>query len=376
MPLTTVEISKTALKHNIHQLKAILPPEFTFIAVIKANAYGHEMSGVAEAIKDEVSYMAVSTVEDGLALRESGIDHNLLIMGNVDYENKTLLQEAVENELELSVFNLEMLNALQVAAAETNRTARIHIKVDTGMRRFGVLEAEALEFIEAASKTPAITIQGLFSHLGMADEASDYTAVQESRFRALQNQLSERGISIPLHHLYNSPGSMRENLLGNACRIGISLYGLFPSRYCRAQMEARIPEFSLRPVLTWKTRIVQVNRVPGGSPVSYGGIYRTKGEETLAILPTGHFDGYDRGLSNKADVLVRGKRCPVAGRVCMNQTVINVSGVPGARVGDEVVLLGKAGEEQITAEELAEKIDTVVYEIVTRINPSLHRVFT
>lgn len=375
MPLTTVEISKTALKHNIHQLKAILPPEFTFIAVIKANAYGHEMSGVAEAIKDEVTYMAVSTVEDGLALRESGIHHNLLIMGNVDYRDKSLLLEAVEKELELSVFNFEMLNALQVAATETNRTARIHIKVDTGMRRFGVLESHALDFIEAAHKTPAITIQGVFSHLGMADEESGYTAVQESRFRALQDQLSARSISIPLHHLYNSPGSMRENLLGNACRIGISLYGLYPSSYCRAQMEKRIPEFSLRPVLTWKTRIVQVNRVPGGSPVSYGGIYRTKREETLAILPTGHFDGYDRGLSNKADVLVRGKRCPVAGRVCMNQAVVNVSGVPGARVGDEVVLLGKGGEEEITAEELAEKIDTVVYEIVTRINPSLPRVF-
>ena len=116
--------------------------------------------------------------------------------------------------------------------------------------------------------------------------------------------------------------------------------------------------------------------MPEGSLVSYGGTYRTKGEETLAILPIGHFDGYDRGLSNKADVLVRGKRCPVAGRVCMNQTVINVSGVSGARVGDEVVLLGKGGEEEITAEELADKIDTVVYEIVTRINPSLHRVFT
>ena len=156
MPLTTVEISTKALKHNIHQLKAILPPEFTLIAVIKANAYGHEMSGVAEAIKDEVRYMAVSTVEDGLTLRESGINHNLLIMGNVDYEDKSLLLEAVEKELELSVFNLEMLNALQVAAAETNRTARIHIKVDTGMRRFGVLESEALEFIEAARKMPAI----------------------------------------------------------------------------------------------------------------------------------------------------------------------------------------------------------------------------
>ncbi|MDE0300763.1 MAG: alanine racemase [Candidatus Poribacteria bacterium] len=375
MPLTTVEISKSALKHNIEQLKAILPPDFTLIAVIKANAYGHEMTGVAEAIKDGVSYMAVSTVEDGLALRESGIDRKLLIMGNVDYRDKSLLLEAVEKELELSVFNLEMLNALQVAAAETNRTARIHIKVDTGMRRFGVLESEALEFIEAARNTPAITIQGLFSHLGMADEESGYTEVQESRFRSLLNQLSERGISIPLHHLYNSPGSMRENLLGNACRIGISLYGLYPSNYCRAQMEARIPEFSLRPVLSWKTRIVQVNRVPEGSPVSYGGIYRTKREETLAILPTGHFDGYDRGLSNKADVLVRGKRCPVAGRVCMNQTVLNVSGVPGACVGDEVVLLGKGGEEEITAEELADKIDTVVYEIVTRINPSLPRVF-
>ena len=141
-------------------------------------------------------------------------------------------------------------------------------------------------------------------------------------------------------------------------------------------METRVPEFSLRPALTWKTRIVQVKRVPEGSLVSYGGTYRTKREETLAILPIGHFDGYDRGLSNKADVLIRGIRCPVVGRVCMNQTVVNVSGVPDARLGDNVVLLGQAGEERITAEELSEKVDTVVYEIVTRINPLLPRVFT
>ena len=376
MPLTTVEISKEALKHNVQQLKTILPPEFTLIAVIKANAYGHGMLGVAEAIKDEGPYMAVSTIEDGLALRKNGINQKLLIMGNADFRDKSLLPEAVEEELELSVFNLEMLNALQVAAAETNRAARIHMKVDTGMRRFGVLDTDALEFIEAASKSPGIAIQGLFSHLGMADEESGFTEVQESRFKALQNQLSERGISIPLHHLYNSAGSMRENLLGNACRIGISLYGLFPSRYCRAKMENRHPEFSLQPALTWKTRIVQVKRVPEGSLVSYGGAYRTRREETLAILPIGHFDGYDRGLSNKADVLIRGKRCPVVGRVCMNQTVVNVSGVPEAHVGDDAVLLGQSGEERITAEELAEKIDTVVYEIVTRINPLLPRVFT
>ena len=137
----------------------------------------------------------------------------------------------------------------------------------------------------------------------------------------------------------------------------------------------RVPEFSLQPVLAWKTRVVQVKRVPGGSLVSYGGTYRTEGEETLAILPIGHFDGYDRGFSNKADVLIRGKRCPVVGRVCMNQTVVNVSGVPEARVGDDVVLLGEAGEEEISAEELAEKIDTVVYEVVTRINPLLPRVY-
>ncbi len=376
MPLTTVEVSKKALKHNLDQLKAILPRGFTLIAVIKASAYGHEMYGVAETIKEHVAYMAVSTIEDGLALRKSGINQKLLIMGNVDCTDETLLKEALEKELELSVYNQEMLRALQIAAAETNRTARIHIKVDTGMRRFGVLETEALGFIETAHKTPAITIQGLFSHLGMADEESGFTDVQEARFRTLQEQLSERGISIPLHHLYNSAGSMRENLLGNACRIGISLYGLYPSHYCRLQMETRVPEFSLQPVLTWKTRIVQVNRVPKGSLVSYGGIYRTEREETLAILPIGHFDGYDRGFSNKNDVLIRGKRCPVVGRVCMNQTVVNVSGVPGAQVGDEVVLLGRAGEEQITAEELAEKIDTVVYEIVTRINPLLPRVFT
>ena len=376
MPLTTVEVSKKALKHNLDQLKAILPRGFTLIAVIKASAYGHEMSGVAEAIKEHVAYMAVATIEDGLTLRKSGINQKLLIMGNVDCTDETLLKEALEKELELSVYNQEMLRALQVSAAETDHSARIHIKVDTGMRRFGVLETEALGFIEKAHKTPAITIQGLFSHLGMADEESGFTDVQEARFRTLQDQLSERGISIPLHHLYNSAGSMRENLIGNACRIGISLYGLFPSSYCRTQMETRVPEFSLQPVLTWKTRIVQVNRVPKGSLVSYGGIYRTEREETLAILPIGHFDGYDRGFSNKADVLIRGKRCPVVGRVCMNQTVVNVSGVPGAQVGDEVLLLGKAGEEQITAEELAEKIDTVVYEIVTRINPLLPRVFT
>lgn len=375
MPLTRVEISKKALKHNLDQLKAILPPGFTLIAVIKANAYGHGMSGVAEVIKDRVAYMAVSTIEDGLALRGNGINQKLLIMGNWDCRNETLLKEAVEKEFELSIYNLEMLNALQATAAEMNRTARIHIKVDTGMRRFGVLESEALEFFEATRKTPAIIVQGVFSHLGTADEESGFTDTQESRFRTLLNRLSERGSSIPLRHLYNSAGSMRENLLGNACRIGILLYGLYPSGYCRQQMEVRVPEFSLQPVLAWKTRVMQVKRVPEGSLVSYGGIYRTKGDETLAILPIGHFDGYDRGLSNKADVLVRGKRCPVAGRVCMNQTVINVSGVPGARVGDEVVLLGKAGEEEITAEELAEKIDTVVYEIVTRINPLLPRVY-
>ncbi len=375
MPLTRVEVSKKALKHNLDQFKAILPPEFTLIAVIKANAYGHGMSGVAEAIKSEVAYMAVSTVEDGLALRKNGINQKLLIMGNVDCGDETLLKEAVEKELELSVYNLEMLNPLQAAAAETNRIARIHVKVDTGMRRFGVLESEALEFIEAARKTPAITIQGIFSHLGMADEASGFTDEQESRFRTLLDRLRERGISIPLHHLYNSAGSMRENLLGNACRIGISLYGLYPSGYCRAQMETRVPEFALQPALTWKTRVVQVKRAPEGSLVSYGGTYRTKGDETLAVLPIGHYDGYDRGFSNKADVLIRGKRCPVVGRVCMNQTVVNVSGVPEARVGDDAVLLGQSGEERITAEELAEKIDTVVYEIVTRINPLLPRVY-
>ena len=375
MPLTTVEISKNALTHNLDQLKAILPPEFTLIAVIKANAYGHGMSGVADAISSMVAYMAVSSIGEGLELRGNGINQKLLIMGNVDFRDEALLKEALGKELELSVFNLEMLGAIQAVAAETNRTARIHIKVDTGMRRFGVLESEALKFIEVARKTSAITVQGLFSHLGMADEKSGITEVQESRFSALQNQLSERGISIPLHHLYNSAGSMRENLLGNACRVGISLYGLYPSSYCRTQMEMRNPEFSLQPALTWKTRIVQVKRVPEGSLVSYGGTYRTKREETLAILPIGHFDGYDRGLSNKADVLIRGIRCPVVGRVCMNQTVVNVSGVPEARLGDDVVLLGQSGGEHITAEELSEKVDTVVYEIVTRINPSLPRVF-
>ena len=375
MPLATVEVSKKALKHNLGQLKAILPPEFTPIAVIKANAYGHGMSGVAETIKGEVAYMAISSIEEGLELRKNGINQKLLIMGNVDCGDERLLKEALEKGLELSVYNIEMLNALQAVAAETNRTAQIHIKVDTGMRRFGVLETEALGFIDLAHKTPAITIQGLFSHLGTADEESSFTEVQESRFRALQDQLSERGISIPLHHLYNSAGSMRENLLGNACRVGISLYGLYPSHYCRTQMEMCNPEFSLQPALTWETRIVQVKRVPKGSLVSYGGTYRTKREETLAVLPIGHYDGYDRGFSNNADVLIHGKRCPVVGRVCMNQTVVNVSGVPEACLGDNVVLLGKAGAERITAEELAEKIDTVVYEMVTRINPLLPRMF-
>ena len=202
MPLTTVEVSKKALKHNLDQLKAILPPGFTLIAVIKANAYGHGMSGVAEAIKGQVTYMAVSTIEDGLALRQNGINQKLLIMGNWDCRDETLLKEAVEKELELSIYNLEMLNALQATAAEMNRTARIHIKVDTGMRRFGVLESEALEFIEAARKTPAIIVQGVFSHLGTADEESGFTDEQESCFRTLQDRIRERGISIPLHHLY------------------------------------------------------------------------------------------------------------------------------------------------------------------------------
>jgi len=374
MSLTIVEVSKTALEHNLAQLKALAPPAFTLMPVIKSNAYGHGMLGVAEAIRTDVAYMVVASIEEGLELRRNGIDRKLLILGNVDCEDEGLLKEAIEKDLELSVYNTEMLYALQVAADQMNCTARIHIKVDTGMRRFGVLETQACEFVNIADKTPAIAIQGIFSHLAAADEAGSFTERQEAEFRKLLNQLKAQDISIPMEHLYNSAGSMRENLLGNACRIGISLYGLYPSMFIQKQIEARHPEFSLQAALTWKTRIVQVKQVPEGSAVSYGFTYFAEHDEILAVLPIGYDDGYDRGFSNSADVLIQGKRCPVIGRVCMNQTVVNVSDIPEVHVGDEVVLLGKAGDEYISAEELAKKIDTINYEIVTRINPLLPRV--
>ena len=374
MPLTVLEISEAALKHNLNELKSIIPADFTLMPVVKSNAYGHGMLVVAKAISSDVTYMVVASLEEGLELRKNGLEHKVLALGNVDSSNKTLLKEAVEANIEFSVYNLETLRTVGEVSTEANCIARIHIKVDTGMGRFGVLEPAASKFIDTAYRTRAIAIQGLFSHLAAADEPSDYTEQQEAKFKQLSAQLNTRDITVPIQHLYNSAGTLRGHLLGNACRIGIVLYGLYPSHYSEQLIKKRYPKFSLKPALTWKTHVLQVKQVPKGSAVSYGCTYYTQSQETHAVLPIGYSDGYVRGLSNNIDVLIHGTRCPIVGRICMNQVVVNVSGLSITSVGDEVVLLGEQDKEHITTEELAKKSDTINYEVISRINPLLPRI--
>jgi alanine racemase len=365
---TRAEIDLSALRHNLRQVRNCCAAGQGVLAVVKADAYGHGAVVVSRALEDvAVEQFAVATLEEGIELRAAGIARPILVLGGC-YAGQEA--EFMRQGLTAAVFSLPDLQRLQHFGMEDGIDFPVHLKCDTGMGRVGFLPAEIPRLIKLLREGTGVEAVGLMSHLACADETGSVeTGRQIEVFRKILGQLAAAGIQPPHIHLSNSAGLTAWELPeATLVRPGIILYGGYPSREFESQLD-------LRPVMTFSTRIAQLRMIEAGQGVSYGHTYRTQRQTRLATLPVGYADGYNRLFSNCGEVLIRGERAPVVGRVCMDWILVDVTDIENATVGDRVVLLGADDEECISAEEWAEKLDTINYEVFCRIAPRVPRYF-
>jgi alanine racemase len=372
--LKWVEIEGTAPDWNLRQLKSCSCDDgILFCAVVKSNAYGHGVSEIVSVLPS-ADWFAVNSLDEGLELRRFGIDRPVLLLGTVLLER---LHQAVAADLRLTVYNFETLEKLERVLDE-DATCRIHIKIETGTGRQGILPEDVPRFVAMASGIKGVEIEGISTHFANIEDTlnHEYAERQLHVFKGVVDAIRASGVSLKVIHTACTAATILfPETHFNMLRAGIGLYGLWPSRetFLSAQSGGiEVPH--LRPVLSWKTRIAQIKELPEGSYIGYGCTYRTSRDTLLGVLPVGYADGYDRKCGNSAHVLVRGKRAPVLGRVCMNLTMIDLTDIPEASLEDTAVLLGRSGSEAITAEMIAQWVGSINYEVVTRISPFLPRI--
>jgi len=370
MSSSQVLVSKSALIHNIRAYKRVIG-DAQLMTVVKSNAYGHGLLEVSKAIEHETNWFGVVSGQEGLELRKAGIKKPILVLSF--YQDAEIIL-AIKNNLSLSVYDLNQARKISVAVKKLNKIAKIHLKLDTGTTRLGVLLKDFPEFLKKVLKLPNLKIEGVFSHFAASEESFEFTKKQLAYFNAAVAELEVEGIKPIKHIACTAAGMVIENASADLVRLGIGLYGLWPSHLAQRKAHALHKNFELRPVLSWITKIIQVKTVAKGTFVGYGLSFQTNKQTTVAVLPVGYYDGYSRKLSNHGEVLIGGKRCKVMGRVCMNLIMVDATKVKNVKAGDSAVLIGKQGKEEITADELAEKIGTINYEVVARINPLIERI--
>jgi alanine racemase len=354
--LVELTVDLAALRHNYQQLRRRLVPGVKLMAVVKADAYGHGLVPAASTLADAgADYLGVASLEEGHALREAGIGLPILLLLGVLPEE---CERAVAFQLEVVLFRKDVAAALDAAGRSYNRKTRVHLKVDTGMGRLGLNPEEVLPFLEELRHFPHLEVVGLISHLAMADAPDRaYTLKQLRTFQDLLAAARTRGWELPLSHLANSAALAHLPETHFALvRPGIALYGSPPA-------PGREPGLDLKPVMSFRTRVLQRKRLPPGTAISYGCTYITPDWCELAVLPVGYCHGYPRLLSNRGEVLIRGQRAPIRGRVCMNLTMVEVTHLPQVAEGEPVTLLGEDGAARLTADELAAWAQTISYEI-------------
>lgn len=375
-PLNWVEINRQALVNNVRRFKAHIGAGVRLAAVVKSNAYGHGLLETARIVLDAgADWLAVNSLEEAARLRQAGVGAPIILLG---YVPVALLEAAVELDVRLTVYNCETVERLERIAQAQRTQARVHIKVETGTNRQGVRPENLLEFARLIGRSPALVLEGLSTHYANIEDVTEhhYAEYQLRNFNQACRLLEEHGIHVPIKHTACTAAAILfPQTLFNMARVGIGLYGLWPSKETKiSALQANIALNELSPVLTWKTRIAQIKTVKAGESIGYGCTDVATQDIQLAVLPVGYYDGYDRKLSSVGYVLIRGQRAPILGRVCMNMIMVDVTSIPQARVEDEVVLLGRQGDAVISAETLAAKIGTINYEVVTRINPLLPRI--
>lgn len=368
---TWVELSKSALLHNVRVLSRHAAPA-KFMAVVKANAYGHGVREVSGIVKSAADWFGVDSLDEALFLRKNGIRKPILIIG---YIPPSRIVECAKQDLSFVAYNQETLRAIKSVRAKKG-TFKVHLKIETGTTRQGLDDEALLRFAKAASRIPSVQIEGVYTHFANIEDTKDpsYAFKQLKRFRAQLDALAGIGIRPKVLHSASSAATiLYPETHFNLVRPGIAMYGHWPSPDTQAVARKKNAALQLKPVLTWKTVAAQVKSVKKGTPVSYGLTERVSRDSKLVILPIGYWDGYDRGLSSNGHVLIRGHRCKVMGRVCMNIIVVDATDVPGVTTGDEVVLIGKQKSEEIRAEDIASLIGTIQYEVLARINPLIER---
>jgi alanine racemase len=364
---TWVEIDKSDFHFNLKKIKEYLAKGTKVMAVLKANAYGHGAIALAkEAQSAGLKWIAVSSIEEGIYFREAGIKANILILGNVfPFEN---FQIAVAHCLTPTISTISGLTALEALAVKLNKKIDFHLQIDTGMGRIGALPENIYPLLQKIAQTPDVCMSGMYTHFAVADTDPIFTKMQLDVFtKIVRFARVNLGLKFITHSAHSAALFKYKRSHFDMVRPGLSLYGLNP--FGRSERFLK-----LKPVLSWKTKISFLKKVPSGFCVSYGRTFVTSKTSTIATLPVGYADGLSRLLSNRGDVLVGGKRCPIIGRITMDMTMIDVSDVKGVSLGDEVVIIGTQGAEQIKVDELAKLQDTINYEVTCNISSRVPRI--
>jgi alanine racemase len=385
--LTWCEIDPDALEHNIRALRSHVGSQTLLAPAVKSNGYGHGTLIAARAfLRGGADWLCVHQVSEARRLREAGLTCPLYVFGPITLDE---VPEIISLDLRAVVYSIAHIERYaSLASRDPTRPVRLHLKLETGNHRQGVAIEEAKELARRIIASPHLRLEGISSHFANIEDTTDHTYAD--RQWALFNQGAElvacmiddadarRGERAPplMRHVANSAATILwPDRAMSLARVGISAYGLWPStetlsvaRYTHSEV------ISLKPALTWKAQVSQVKRVGEGEKVGYGCTFTTTRPSLIAVLPVGYYEGYDRGLSNLAHVLIRGRRAPVRGRVCMNMTMVEVTDIPDVQFGDEAILLGASGREQITAEQIASWANTINYEVITRIAGHIPRV--
>lgn len=369
-----IEISRAAFEHNVATYRAIMAPKVALYVVIKANAYGHGALQIAQLCQeiDGVTGLCVFVLSDALMLRQRGITKPILVFGHIDAS----LEDAISQEIHLTVFTQAFLEKINRVAERVGKKALIHLKVDTGLSRAGFFPHDAIQVLNliATNHFSHIALHGIYSHFAESDAQDlQFTTDQQAAFQKVIDHLVQLPLEPVAIHLSNSTGVLRiPSAHYTAVRSGGGMWGIAKSDRIKAEVRARYPDFDLKPIMTWKSRLMSLKWVPEGSLVSYGCTYKTTRKTRLACIPVGYFDGYPRQLSNKAVVIIDGQIAPIRGRICMNVIIADITDIPTASYESDVILIGN--HPLVNIEYLSQQIGTITYDVLVGIHPSIERI--
>ena len=365
---TQARIDLDAVEYNCSNVRAKLPDDCKLLGVIKADAYGHGAVELAHLLDEKCDFFGVACIEEAVELKKAGVKAPVLILGYVDSNVYDLV---VKHDVRIPIFSMESAVALSNEAVRQGKTVPFHFCIDTGMSRIGFqVNEQSADMCKEITLLPNIEAEGLFSHFATADEADLTKAkAQREKYKAFVKMLEDRGVNIPVKHLNNSAGIMNFDEHFDMCRMGIILYGLYPSEEVDKSL------LDIKPVMSWLTHITHIKTLEPGREISYGGTYKTTEPRVIATIPVGYADGYPRCLSNKGRVIINGQYANIVGRVCMDQFMVDVTDVKGVDLNSTVTLVGRDGDACLSMEEVSNSAHSFNYELPCRVARRVPRVY-